>query len=339
MDTRTINVLSLCSGDGGLDLGVSLAIPTARTVCYVEIEAACCEVLAERMEENALASAPIWTNLKTFDGKPWRGIVDCVIGGYPCQPFSVAGKRKGAEDPRHLWPHVARIVRETEPAWCFFENVGNHLNLGFYEVAAELQGMGYEVEAGLFSAEEIGAPHITGSHSGKRQDSTRESSSRTRERSGALADTDQQHDDWRGNKWARGWRKLASGCIELADSFGERLSGRSMLEQNSRAQQQTVERVCGDAVGPFPPGPADAERWQSVLEAQPLLAPAISEAEMETQSKLCGLAYGMADRVERLRAGGNGVVPLVAGYALVTLAASLEARLVRERREEELIAA
>ena len=86
--------------------------------------------------------AVVWDDVATFDGRPWRGAVDIVTAGYPCQPFSVAGKRRGAEDPRHLWPHVARIVGEVEPPFVFLENVAHHLRLGFPEVAAGLVGMG-----------------------------------------------------------------------------------------------------------------------------------------------------------------------------------------------------
>ena len=159
MDSRPFTVLSLCAGVGGLDLGVRLAEPSARTVCFVEIEAYACAILAARMAENALDPAPVWTNLRTFDGKPWRGTVDCITAGYPCQPFSVAGKQRGAEDPRHLWPDVFRVVREIRPAFCFFENVGGHLRLGFEQVHDDLRSVGYCVKAGLFTAQEVGAPH------------------------------------------------------------------------------------------------------------------------------------------------------------------------------------
>ena len=101
----------------------------------------------------------VWDDVGTFDGRPWRGAVDIVTAGYPCQPFSVAGKRRGADDPRHLWPHVARIIGEIEPPFVFLENVAHHLRLGFPEVAAGLVGMGYRLAAGLFTAAEVGAPH------------------------------------------------------------------------------------------------------------------------------------------------------------------------------------
>jgi DNA (cytosine-5)-methyltransferase 1 len=112
------------------------------------------------MEDGSLDEAPIWSDVRTFRGIQWRGKVDIIAGGYPCQPFSCAGKQEGAGDPRHLWPAIKRIVEDVRPSLCFFENVPNHLNLGFREVCEDLWGMGFGVEAGIFSAEEVGAPHL-----------------------------------------------------------------------------------------------------------------------------------------------------------------------------------
>ncbi|MEZ5900958.1 MAG: DNA cytosine methyltransferase [Hyphomicrobiaceae bacterium] len=151
--------LSLCSGAGGLDLGLAIAIPGYRAVGHVERETFAAATLVARMEDAALDQAVVWDDVGTFDGRPWRGAVDIVTAGYPCQPFSVAGKRRGADDPRHLWPHVARIIGEVEPPFVFLENVAHHLRLGFPEVAAGLVGMGYRLAAGLFTAAEVGAPH------------------------------------------------------------------------------------------------------------------------------------------------------------------------------------
>jgi len=159
VDRTAFRVLSVCSGGGGLDVGLKLAVPAALTVCFVEYEAAACELLAQRMEDKTLDAAPLWSDLRTFDGRPWRGKVDCLVGGYPCQPFSQAGLQRGKADPRHLWPEAARIFRECAAPWGYFENVAGHLSLGFPDVARELQGMGYRVAAGLFSAAECGAPH------------------------------------------------------------------------------------------------------------------------------------------------------------------------------------
>jgi DNA (cytosine-5)-methyltransferase 1 len=151
--------LSLCSGAGGLDLGLAIAIPGYRAVGYVERETYPAATLVARMEDAALDQAVVWDDVGTFDGRPWRGVVDILSAGYPCQPFSVAGKRLGADDPRHLWPHVARIIGEVEPPFVFLENVAHHLRLGFPEVASGLVGMGYRLAAGLFTAAEVGAPH------------------------------------------------------------------------------------------------------------------------------------------------------------------------------------
>ena len=130
-----------------------------RTVGDVEREASAATTLVARMEDKALGFAPVWDDLKTFDGRAWRGRVDIITAGYPCQPFSVAGRRKGEADPRHLWPHVARVIRECEPRFVFLENVSNHLRLGFRSVAEDLRHMGYRVAATVLRAEEVGAPH------------------------------------------------------------------------------------------------------------------------------------------------------------------------------------
>lgn len=151
--------LSLCSGAGGLDLGLAIAIPGYRAVGHVERETFAAATLVARMEDASLDQAVVWDDVGTFDGRPWRGAVDIVTAGYPCQPFSVAGKRRGADDPRHLWPHVARIIDEVQPPFVFLENVAYHLRLGFPEVASGLVGMGYRLAAGLFTAAEVGAPH------------------------------------------------------------------------------------------------------------------------------------------------------------------------------------
>lgn len=153
--------LSLCAGIGGLEFGIKLALGNSyRTVCYVEREAYAVACLVARMEEGLLDTAPVWDDVESFDGRPWRGVVDIVTAGYPCQPFSCAGKQRGAEDERHLWPQIIRIVENVRPALCFFENVSNHLNIGSQAVCEDLWRLGYGVEAGIFSAEEVGAPHI-----------------------------------------------------------------------------------------------------------------------------------------------------------------------------------
>ncbi|MEE9354769.1 MAG: DNA cytosine methyltransferase [Methylococcaceae bacterium] len=156
---KTINILSLCTGYGGLELGLARALAGVFRVVAVEVEAYALANLAAKAQEGKLAIEAMWPDLKTFPAERFRGCFDFVLAGYPCQPFSVAGKRKGADDPRHLWPHIARIVQAVRPVWCFFENVPGHLTIGFPEVYRSLRDMGYSVEAGIFSAAEVGAPH------------------------------------------------------------------------------------------------------------------------------------------------------------------------------------
>lgn len=155
---NTPSILSFCPGVRGLERGLERAIGGVKTLAHVEIEAFIVENLASQMEQGLLAPAPIWSNLKTFDALPFRGKVHGYIGGYPCQPFSNAGQRGGKEDPRHLWPYIRQHISTGRPIWCFFENVAGHLTLGYEEVYRDLRDLGYSVETGIYSAEEIGAP-------------------------------------------------------------------------------------------------------------------------------------------------------------------------------------
>ena len=160
MDTaKTITHLGLCAGYGGIELGLKRVIPTLRSVALCEIESFAVANLVSKMEAGLMDAAPIWTDLKTFPWESFRDRVDILTGGYPCQPFSAAGKRLGTDDPRHLWPFIADGIRILRPKLCFFENVEGHISLGLREVIGELESMGYKVSWGIFSAAECGAPH------------------------------------------------------------------------------------------------------------------------------------------------------------------------------------
>lgn len=123
MVARPLRLASLCAGIGGLDLGFHLASPISRTVLYVERELACVKILVSRAREKFLDDAPVWSDVATLDAERWRGAVDCVLAGFPCQPWSVAGKKQGTADARWLWPSIARIVCGMECEWVFLENV------------------------------------------------------------------------------------------------------------------------------------------------------------------------------------------------------------------------
>jgi DNA (cytosine-5)-methyltransferase 1 len=157
--TQTITHLGLCAGYGGIELGLHRVIRNLRTVALCEIEAFACANLVAKMEAGLMDAAPIWTDLKTFPWAEFRDRVDILTGGYPCQPFSAAGKRLGTDDPRHLWPFIAYGIRILRPKLCFFENVEGHISLGLREVIGELGAIGYQAAWGIFSAAEVGAPH------------------------------------------------------------------------------------------------------------------------------------------------------------------------------------
>ena len=161
MDTTlpVIRHLSLCSGYGGIDLGLRRVFPNCQPVACVEIEAFAAANLVAKMETQQMAPAPIWTDLKTFPFQEFRGKVDILHCGYPCQPFSTNGKRGGKKDGRALWGHIADGIWLCRPSVVFLENVEGHITLGLREVISDLEQLGYKTAWGIFSAAEVGAPH------------------------------------------------------------------------------------------------------------------------------------------------------------------------------------
>ncbi|WP_352988073.1 DNA cytosine methyltransferase [Mesorhizobium sp. M1233] len=160
-----LNILSICTGGGGLDLGVELAIPGARSVVLVEREAFAVAQLVSAMEQGLLHPAPVWSDARTFDGQRWRGCVDGLIGGIPCQGHSLAGKKRGSLDERDLWSPARRIIVQARPWFVLIENVGGMLSPGDDDIAGaervwrDLRKLGFAVEGGLFTASEVGASH------------------------------------------------------------------------------------------------------------------------------------------------------------------------------------
>ena len=153
-------VLSICTGYAGLDLGLERAIGPINVLAHVEIESFSLANLVKKMETGLLAPAPIWSDLTTFPAEAFSGCVDYLIGGYPCQDFSQAGKREGFEGKRgELWSAVRRAVRLVRPRFCIFENVEGHITLGLDTVLSDLGELGYRFKVGLYSASEAGAPH------------------------------------------------------------------------------------------------------------------------------------------------------------------------------------
>lgn len=129
-------------------------------VCAVENNAHCQRVLAARMRDGSLPEAPIWDDIKTFDGNHWRGRVDVISAGFPCQPFSVAGRQQGDVDERNLWPETIRVVREVGPRYVFLENSSNLLTFGYFgRILADLAQSGYDARWDCLPASAVGANH------------------------------------------------------------------------------------------------------------------------------------------------------------------------------------
>ena len=150
-----MKVLDLFSGIGGFSIGLEKA--GFETVAFCEIEPYCRGVL-----ERHWPDTPIYGDVKQLTAEQLRadGIIpDVIVGGYPCQPFSVAGRQRGEEDPRHLWPEVHRLIRELRPRWVICENVSGHIKLGLDEVLSTLEAEGYTVWPFIIPACSVGAPH------------------------------------------------------------------------------------------------------------------------------------------------------------------------------------
>jgi DNA (cytosine-5)-methyltransferase 1 len=153
-----MNELALFAGAGGGILGGKLL--GWRTVCAVEWDAYARDVLVARQNDGCLDPFPIWDDVQTFDGRLWRGIVDMVSGGFPCQDISAAGKGAGIEGERSgMWKHMARIIGEVLPQFVFVENSPLLVGRGLGTVLADLAAMGYDAQWGIVGADDEGAPH------------------------------------------------------------------------------------------------------------------------------------------------------------------------------------
>jgi len=151
-----MNELHLFAGSGGGILGGILCGHTC--VCAVEIEPYCRQVLLQRQRDGVLPWFPIWDDVRTFDGKPWRGIVDIVCGGFPCQDISVAGHQTGLDGERSgLWKEMRRIIGEIQPRFTFVENSPNLALLGGVRVVADLTSMGFGCKWGIMGAGSVGS--------------------------------------------------------------------------------------------------------------------------------------------------------------------------------------
>ena len=294
-------VIAFCAGYGGIERGLDLAGLEHRVIAYVEIEAFAIANLVSKMEAGLLPPAPIYTDIKTFPAHLFRGKVSLITGGYPCQPFSGAGKRLGEDDPRHLWPHIRRHIESIKPVQCFFENVEGHISLGLSSVISDLEEDGYLTTWGIFSAREVGASHQRkrvyimgnskhyGSLAAKKRRSNFENGARTKERQVQAVESSRASE--------------SNSCCnirncKLADTISERLQRIERFRGYNRKTQSGKE----SANGSIAECSNDSKQWSWAPEP-----------------RVGRVVDGCADRVDRIRLLGNAVVPQTAAKAYITL--------------------
>ena len=277
--------MALFAGAGGGILGGHLL--GWRTVCAVERDAYAAAVLAQRQADRCIEAFPIWSSVETFDGRPWRGRVDVISGGFPCQDISAAGKGAGIDGERSgMWKHMARIINEVRPRkGVFIENspmlaVGR----GLGTVLCDLAEMGFDARWGVVGAHHVAAPH-------KRERIWIVAASTKFQRNGG-----NDHTGISTQSGPAGEPGDGCGAEDLANSVLSRLQGRiqnRVFDKKGRKKQgkrPSVQCRFGRQ------GNRDLKQWA-------------------TEPKLGRVAHGVAHRLDRLKCIGNGQVPHCAALA------------------------
>ena len=275
--------LALFAGAGGGMLGGKLL--GWRTICAVERDAYAAQVLAQRQNDGILEVFPIWSDVTTFDGKPWRGIIDVISGGFPCQDISVAGKGAGIEGERSgMWKEFLRIISDIRPRFVFVENSPMLTSRGLGVVLGDLATAGYDAEWTCLSAAEIGANHM-------------------RDRIWILGHSND-------------YGQVTTEIIRSATEGG--YSGASWKKQTSesaRPGEQYAELA--DTNG------AQCERTKQPKRINPEYANTIGCSWWKIEPEILRVVDGMAARMDfvndQLKAIGNGQVPLAAATAFKEL--------------------
>lgn len=300
--------LALFAGAGGGILGGVLL--GWRTVCAVEINAYCARRLMQRQNEGHLPPFPIWDDVCSFDGRPWRGVVDVVSGGFPCQDISAANSNGAGIDGEKsgLWREFARIVREVRPKYVLVENSPNLTTRGLGRVLGDLAEVGADGRWGVLSAEAFGAWHL-------------------RERLWLVADLDGERELQPQGREQEAGRWFGDSHREVADATRDgRREGRPRRSPGDRE---------GQAEQALSPADADRERLQAGRQGRGDGVPAGEPQDDGAAAQECGdrtraswwdvepglvrVVHGVANRMDRIRALGNGQVPAVVAGAWETL--------------------
>jgi DNA (cytosine-5)-methyltransferase 1 len=274
MNKENLNELALFAGAGGGILGGHLL--GWRTVCAVEWEPYPASVLCARQNDGLLPPFPIWDDVQTFDGKPWRGIVDVVSGGFPCTDISIAGNGAGIEGEQSgMWREMARIIGEVRPRYAFVENSPMLVTRGLERVLADLTSMGYDSRWGVISAADIGAKH-------------------KRERVWIVASSN-------SNKQYR-----RSKPQQPFNPSGEKVHNESSGVCSEVPKQEYVGNSESPRLTPCAERQGQRQSWGASIG---------SSQWWETEPNVDRVVDGLASRVDRLKAIGNGQVPLCAATA------------------------
>lgn len=281
----TLTVGSLFSGIGGIDLGLERA--GMRVIWQSEIDPYACRVLAKHW--------PNVPNLGDITKIDWSKVEqsDLICGGYPCQPFSFAGVRRGEADPRHLWPRFRDAIRHLRPRWALLENVPGHLSLGFGRVVGDLAELGYDCEWDCIPAAAVGAPHLryrvfVVAHSDQHSKPSRTLDAVTGSSGKLVAHTDQPGPR-DGRSEAGGWG-IAGSRGAVADT--DELAGATRSRER--------------ATGPMgKPGTIKGALGRSGVRLG---------GTWTVEPDVGRVADGVPSRVDRLRCLGNAVVPQVAEW-------------------------
>jgi len=295
-----MNELALFAGAGGGLLGGHLL--GWRTVCAVEWEPYAASVLLARQNDGILPPFPIWDDVQTFDGRPWRGIVDIVSGGFPCQDISAAGRGAGIDGARSgMWSHMARIIGEVRPRYVFVENSPILTSRGLNRVLGDLASLGFNARWGVVSAADVGAPHkrdriwIVGDSIRKRRSERRNDYGQN---DGAKPNSDGQH------------------SIEMANATSQRQQAKSNSQQHCQANgigEADQFRSSGEVLADSDSTQRKGRGISSGICSQH--SNSFCPSWWNVEPNVGRVAHGVAARVDRLKAIGNGQVPLVAATA------------------------
>ena len=292
-----MRILDLFSGIGGFSLGLERA--GMETVAFCEIDPYCRAVLKKHWPE-----VPIHEDITQLDGTQYRGTVDLICGGYPCQPFSVAGDRKGAEDDRHLWPEYYRLIREIEPGWVIGENVSGHISMGLDQVLSDLENSGYTTETFVIPACAVDAPHRRDRVwiIGYRNDKGQSTGTINAEASGLQAV---------GHTSSAGGRSSGPRKPEFQ-------LGGDVLAPGGREEKTNAADRSGENVADSDSGSGEGELASSINQkkrAQPgkrQVGPCGDGfRQWPTEPDVGRVANGVPRRLDRIRALGNAVVPQI----------------------------